>query len=117
VSYSYTTDNLRTTVFLNPSLPRLAAAVHLNGPWKHIVASIRSSLGAAREYLIECGHPKAGVKADDLSLEIIDRAGDLDYVDRYLLRLALGMLVRDAHSKARSGNDSGECGIEIDTIR
>jgi hypothetical protein len=115
MSYSYTTDNLRTTVFLDPSRPKLAAAVHLNGPWKHIVASIRSNLGAAREYLIECGHPKRGVKADDLSLEIIDRAADLDYVDRYLLRLVLGQLCRDAHSKARSGNGSGE--IEIDTLR
>ena len=101
MTYSYTTEKLHTTVLLDPTRPKLAAAAHLNGPWPHIVASIRSSLGAAREHLIESGYPKKLVKADDISLEVIDRTGDLDQVDRYLLRLILGQLCRDAGSKAR----------------
>ena len=104
MSYTYTTGDLRTTV-LHPTRPKLAKRIHLNGPWPHIIASVRSSLGAAREYLIESGYPKKWVKADDLSLEVIDRTGDLDQVDRYLLRLILGQLCRDASSKARQNGN------------
>lgn len=106
MTYTYMTERHSATVRLDPSRPKLAAAAHLNGPWPHIVASIRSSLGAAREYLLDADYPKKWIKADDVSLEIIDRSGDLDQVDRYLLRLILGQLCRDAGSKARqNGND------------
>jgi hypothetical protein len=101
MAYTYTAERSGATVLLEPTRPKLAAAVHLNGPWPHIVGSIRSSLGAAREYLIEHGHPKREVKDDDLALEIIERTGDLDQVDRYILRLVLGTLIRDARGKAR----------------
>ena len=103
--YSYTTDKLHTTVLLDPTRPKLARRMHLNGPWPHIVTSIRSGLGAAREYLIKSGYPKKWIKVDDLSLEIIDRTGDLDQVDRYPMRLVLGQLCRDASSKARQNGN------------
>ena len=105
MTYSYTTDKLYTTVLLDPTRPKLAEAVHLNGPWPHIVGTIRSSLRAAREYLIEREYPRREVKVDDLNLEIIDRTGDLEQVDRYLLRLILGQLCRDAGSKARQNGN------------
>ena len=107
MAMTYTTERLGATVLLEPTRPKLAAAVHLNGPWPHIVASIRSGLGAAREYLIEHGYPKRWVNADDISLEVIDWIGDLDQVDRYLLRLIFGQLCHDAGSKARQ-NGNGQ---------
>ena len=105
MSYQYTSERSGATVLLDPSRPKLAAAVHLNGPWPHVVETVRSSLGAAREYLIERGYPKRGVPADELALEVIELTGDLDHVDRYLFRLVLGQMVRGERSKARQNGN------------
>ncbi len=104
MSYIYRPER-RSAIRLDPSRRQLAAAVHLDGAWPHIIDAIRANLAAAREYLILSEHSPRKATADDLALEVIDWAGDLDSIDRYLLRLVLGQLCRDARSKARQNGN------------
>jgi hypothetical protein len=87
---------------LAPTRPKLAAAAHITGPWPHLNDALRAALAAMREVAIENDRPASPIPADDLSIEMIERVGDLDQVDRYLLRLVLGALCRGAAHKART---------------
>ncbi|HEX9323760.1 MAG TPA: hypothetical protein VF913_16825 [Xanthobacteraceae bacterium] len=93
---------------LRPSRPRLAKAAQLGGAWPAIANAVRSDLAAAREYLIENGYPRQRILADDVALEMIDRIGDLDQVDRYLLRLALAILCRGTASRSNGHHTENE---------
>jgi hypothetical protein len=88
---------------LYPTRPKLAASVHINGPWPHLVKALTASLEAAHEVLVELDMPRSGtVDPDDISIEVIDRIADLGRQDRYLLRLTLGILCR--REAARNGD-------------